>query len=85
MKELNEIMVREIHRICPEDRNTWCWYMKPMCTDRILQLEQKPVSQGYYGEDFTTGPHRDDLSFMVNDIDIRKFGSQGQQSTGACH
>lgn len=30
-----------------------------------------------------TGPHRDDISFMVNGIDIRRFGSQGQQRTAA--
>ena len=30
-----------------------------------------------------TGPHRDDFSFIVGDIDIRKFGSQGQQRTAA--
>lgn len=29
------------------------------------------------------GPHRDDISFMVNGIDIRRFGSQGQQRTAA--
>ena len=29
------------------------------------------------------GPHRDDLSFYVNGIDIRRFGSQGQQRTAA--
>lgn len=29
------------------------------------------------------GPHRDDFSFMVGGIDIRKFGSQGQQRTAA--
>ena len=29
------------------------------------------------------GPHRDDFVFMVGDIDIRKFGSQGQQRTSA--
>jgi DNA replication and repair protein RecF len=29
------------------------------------------------------GPHRDDFSFIVGDIDIRKFGSQGQQRTAA--
>lgn len=29
------------------------------------------------------GPHRDDFIFMVGDIDIRKFGSQGQQRTAA--
>lgn len=30
-----------------------------------------------------TGPHRDDFSFVVGNIDIRKFGSQGQQRTAA--
>jgi len=31
----------------------------------------------------TVGPHRDDFCFVVGDIDIRKFGSQGQQRTAA--
>ena len=31
----------------------------------------------------TTGPHRDDFSFVVNGVDIRKYGSQGQQRTTA--
>lgn len=30
-----------------------------------------------------TGPHRDDLSFTINEIDIRRYGSQGQQRTAA--
>lgn len=30
-----------------------------------------------------TGPHRDDFLFMVGEVDIRKFGSQGQQRTAA--
>lgn len=29
------------------------------------------------------GPHRDDISFFVNGIDMRKYGSQGQQRTCA--
>ena len=29
------------------------------------------------------GPHRDDFSFVTGNIDIRKFGSQGQQRTAA--
>ncbi|MBQ8412348.1 MAG: DNA replication/repair protein RecF [Lachnospiraceae bacterium] len=29
------------------------------------------------------GPHRDDLSFMINGMDVKKFGSQGQQRTVA--
>ena len=31
----------------------------------------------------SVGPHRDDIIFMINDIDVRKFGSQGQQRTVA--
>ena len=29
------------------------------------------------------GPHRDDICFMIDELDIRKFGSQGQQRTAA--
>lgn len=31
----------------------------------------------------SVGPHRDDFCFLVNGIDIRKYGSQGQQRTAA--
>ena len=31
----------------------------------------------------SVGPHRDDFSFMIGDVDIRKYGSQGQQRTAA--
>jgi DNA replication and repair protein RecF len=40
--------------------------------DRDIKLKQT-----------TIGPHRDDFSFNVGDVDIRKFGSQGQQRTAA--
>ncbi|MCR5367265.1 MULTISPECIES: DNA replication/repair protein RecF [Eubacterium] len=29
------------------------------------------------------GPHRDDISFFINDMDVRMYGSQGQQRTAA--
>ena len=31
----------------------------------------------------TRGPHKDDLQVLVNDLDIRHYGSQGQQRTAA--
>ena len=31
----------------------------------------------------SVGPHRDDFCFMINGVDIRKYGSQGQQRTAA--
>ncbi|MCB7319390.1 DNA replication/repair protein RecF [Lacrimispora sp. 210928-DFI.3.58] len=42
--------------------------------NRIQDMKQKTT---------LTGPHRDDISFIVNGIDIRRFGSQGQQRTAA--
>lgn len=40
---------------------------------------EKDINLGYT----TVGPHRDDISIVVNNIDVRHFGSQGQQRTCA--
>lgn len=50
--------------------------------------ELEAITARNHGQDIrqkttAAGPHRDDLSFMVNEIDIRRFGSQGQQRTAA--
>ena len=29
------------------------------------------------------GPHRDDIGIYINDVDVRTYGSQGQQRTAA--
>ena len=47
--------------------------------DRLKKNQEKDIIL----KQTTVGPHRDDIRFMVNDIDIRKFGSQGQQRTAA--
>ena len=31
----------------------------------------------------TSGPHKDDISFYIGELDVRRFGSQGQQRTAA--
>ena len=31
----------------------------------------------------SVGPHRDDFTFFINDFDVKKYGSQGQQRTAA--
>ncbi|MBO5031156.1 MAG: DNA replication/repair protein RecF [Lachnospiraceae bacterium] len=42
------------------------------CQEKDIRLKQTSV-----------GPHRDDFSFIAGEVDIRKFGSQGQQRTAA--
>lgn len=47
--------------------------------DKFKSIQQNEIERG------TTliGPHRDDLSFFINDKDVKIFGSQGQQRTTA--
>lgn len=47
--------------------------------DELIKAKQKDLKLCQT----TVGPHRDDMLFSVNGIDIRKFGSQGQQRTSA--
>lgn len=82
-KDLNEI-IRRIHRqltggmeemILEYEANT----EEHSFADQLAQSMERDQRQ----KTTTTGPHRDDLSFVVNGIDIRRFGSQGQQRTAA--
>lgn len=45
----------------------------------LSERTEKDIETGYT----TVGPHRDDLKIKVNGIDIRTYGSQGQQRTAA--
>lgn len=83
VKQLNEIIL-DIHRKLSGGKEELVIRYEPdiaiedyekallSAQDRDVKLKQT-----------TVGPHRDDFSFMVGDIDIRKFGSQGQQRTAA--
>ena len=45
------------------------------------------ISQAFETDRFrgntSRGPHRDDFEVFINDINVRNFGSQGQQRTAA--
>ena len=47
--------------------------------EHLYARRQKDIKSGTT----SVGPHRDDIAFFIDDIDIRKFGSQGQQRTAA--
>jgi len=42
---------------------------------------QKSLEKDFQQRHTTVGPHRDDLKITVNNLDIRLYGSQGQQRT----
>lgn len=81
--ELNEI-VHDIHyRISGEKENLLLQY-EPSIEDIFFEDELSRVKERDMRQCMTSvGPHRDDLLFSIGEVDIRKFGSQGQQRTSA--
>ena len=49
-------------------------FYKELCENREKDIKYQTTQ---------IGPHRDDIKFIINDVDIRKYGSQGQQRTAA--
>ena len=81
--QLNEI-IYDIHKKLSGDKEELIIKYEP---DVLIEDYEKTLStcqeKDVKLKQTTVGPHRDDFSFMVGDIDIRKFGSQGQQRTAA--
>lgn len=49
----------------------------------LLELYKQNFEKDVYLSHTSIGPHRDDIEVLLNDIDVRNFGSQGQQRTAA--
>ena len=49
--------------------------------EAFYDLLQEVLPQDRYRMTTSVGPHRDDLRFFSDAIDLKKFGSQGQQRT----
>jgi len=81
--QLNEI-IYDIHKKLSGDKEELRIIYEPNVTiedfDKKLKMNQ---DRDIRSKQTSVGPHRDDFSFMVKDIDIRTFGSQGQQRTAA--
>ena len=83
VEQLNEI-IYDIHKKLSGDKEELLIKYEP---DVLIEEYEKALSSSQEKDvklkQTTVGPHRDDFSFMVGDVDIRKFGSQGQQRTAA--
>ena len=83
VEELNEL-IREIHFHLSGEREELEIRYEPNVTPETFEAELSRNRNQELRQRLTLiGPHRDDLNFIVNGADIRKFGSQGQQRTAA--
>ena len=83
IEELNDI-VRDIHsHLTGNKEQIQIVYEKNVSTtDYEIMMKSKREMDLKY-QSTQVGPHRDDICFYINDIDVRKYGSQGQQRTAA--
>mgnify|MGYP003292842193 CR=1 FL=1 len=83
IKELNEL-IHDIHfHLSGEKEELVIQYEPNVTVDNFEEILKKNQFQEIRQKMTLTGPHRDDLNFIVNGTDIRKYGSQGQQRTAA--
>lgn len=83
IQELNEIVTGIHSRISGGKEQLFLEY-EPACDGEHLAEEiEKSRSKDLKTGMTYFGPHRDDICFYINEADIRKYGSQGQQRTSA--
>lgn len=83
VEQLNEI-IYEIHRKLTGGREEIRIVYEPNVSMEDFERKLKTSQMRDIKAKITSvGPHRDDFCFMVDGIDIRKYGSQGQQRTAA--
>ena len=81
--ELNEI-VGKVHEQLTGGKEHLQIYYEPSVSSmdfetNLIKNREKDIKM----KSTSVGPHRDDICFMADGLDIRKFGSQGQQRTAA--
>lgn len=83
IEDLNEI-IYGIHRNITNGKEELYIKYEPNIFDNNLYDELiKNRDKDIKYKTTSVGPHRDDISFYDKNIDLRKFGSQGQQRTAA--
>lgn len=82
-EKLNGI-IREIHsNLSGQKEHLFLEYEKDVETDAFEQKLKMNRERDIRTKITNAGPHRDDLGFLIDGIDIRRYGSQGQQRTAA--
>lgn len=79
--ELNDV-ARQIHAdISGGNEELEVVYEPNVTVERVEEKLRRSRQKDLMTQTTSTGPHRDDLKFLINGMDVRMYGSQGQQRT----
>lgn len=83
VKKLNEIIFGIHKKITDNKEEIYIKYepntKKEEIYNELIRCREKDIQM----KSTSIGPHRDDISFYIKDMDVRKYGSQGQQRSCA--
>lgn len=83
IEKINDI-IRPIHSKLTDNKENISIVYNMSCDENSFYEElKKNRDRDIKMKSTTVGPHRDDLVFLNGDINIRTYGSQGQQRTAA--
>jgi DNA replication and repair protein RecF len=83
VERLNEIIFDIHHSLSGGKENLKVIYLKNCEPDQMMEQLKYNRERDLKLKTTSVGPHRDDLGFFFDDMDVRKFGSQGQQRCAA--
>ncbi len=81
--QLNEIVGKVHEHLTGGKENLYISYEPSNGEMDLEQAIKRNRERDIRMKSTSVGPHRDDICFMTEELDIRKFGSQGQQRTAA--
>lgn len=82
ISELSEI-IKEIHYQITDGKEELSIIYTPSVDEDFERVLEEKGFREEAARMALYGPHRDDIRFEINGVDVRNFGSQGQQRTAA--
>ncbi len=83
IEDLNGL-IQKIHaNLTGEQEHLQLFYEPDVSLEQFEERLRQQSTRDLQMKTTTVGPHRDDMCVTINDIDIRRYGSQGQQRTAA--
>lgn len=83
IEDLNKIVDKIHFQLSGGTEHLRLTYEEDVVEEEYLSVLEKSFEKELKLKATACGPHKDDVGFLVNDIDVRKYGSQGQQRTAA--
>lgn len=83
VERLNRIIFDIHHSLSGGKENLKLVYQKNCAPEKLFDQLKLSREKDLKLKTTTVGPHRDDLGFFFDEMDVRKYGSQGQQRCAA--